>query len=201
MAHKITENSSMLLVQEKNSQRFLLSQYDATHPKESYRLRVNLIGGAQEKKDKSPYDTLVRELKEEFSPSFVHSLQKEILQKAQPYKDFLSIFQTPYEYVSIDSVYHSVIDRALFEEAENQIKKGKKLVREGLVKIVSLEDLVNGEPLTAWSTGEIISDIFNVKIPNPDQAVSIPMLTPIRDSHQAYREDFEYLDEGEIEYL
>lgn len=44
---KINENSSMLIISERDGSRLLVAEYDQTYFREAYRGRINLIGGAR----------------------------------------------------------------------------------------------------------------------------------------------------------
>lgn len=64
MKTSIDRHASVVLVHYKN--RLVTNQYDDTYPLEAYRKCINLIGGTPNKDDKSPLETLLRELAEEF---------------------------------------------------------------------------------------------------------------------------------------
>ena len=176
------EHSSMLLVRKNGDLgKLILCQYNSTYPKIDYRLRVNLIGGAEEKGDKNPKHTLERELNEEisfaegnFAPEgFINSLREEVIRQVRYYGTFESFFLSypnglKRNYASIDTVYISDIDKEIFKKAEDFLRIGKSLVSEGSIGTFSLEGIREGDPLTAWDTGKIISDIYSVPIPNPD---------------------------------
>ncbi len=66
MMRDILHHVSLLLIQSPNKKDFLLGIYDDTYPLESFRGRVNLIGGNQHSEDQSPRGILEREIQEEF---------------------------------------------------------------------------------------------------------------------------------------
>ena len=65
----VHHHASVVIIESEEKPEFLFSLYDNTYPKVLYRGRVNLIGGNNNIEDNSPYDLLVRELKEEFRAS------------------------------------------------------------------------------------------------------------------------------------
>jgi len=167
-----------------------------------------IFWGAQEEGDYGPMDTLVREIKEEFSlvlgqenlfapDDFIDDLKLEILKNYKIYGDFLSIINTtrkgkPRIYTSIDSAYKISLNKELFKDAEKYLNSGKKIINEGNLTISSLDNIVGGNPLCAWSTGEIISDMFDVPIPNPENNLIIPLSKNIKSSYADYRKDFSF---------
>lgn len=164
-----------------------------------------MIGGAQEEGDRGPRETLEREIGEEFELTdegiwapreFIHNLRDEVIQHTTHYKDFLSVCRqssgAPKDYTSIDSAYLAAIPSKLFGEVEGQLKAGCRIVNEGNLAIVTLDELMEGIPLTAWSTGEIIGSIFEAELPNPEDVVSIPLEASVRRKHSDYREMFLY---------
>jgi len=60
----VHHHASVIIVY--NSDILLSNIYDNTYPRESCRGRINLLGGSQNRSDKSPKDLLERELGEEF---------------------------------------------------------------------------------------------------------------------------------------
>ena len=62
---KIHNHASVVLAY--MDRKILSNLYDETYPKEIWRNRINLIGGAQSQEDKSPRELLYREICEEFS--------------------------------------------------------------------------------------------------------------------------------------
>lgn len=214
MVHKINENSSMLILEgEKDSGNLLIAQYDYGFPRPAYRGRINLIGGAEEKGDVSPYDTMVREVieeinidppkREEFaSEKLISELRRQTIANLVHFKDFLSNTLVPPKqgqtkgatYLSIDSVFYSQVGQGLFEDTKEQIQRRKRILTEGNLVAVTLSEIEKGNPLTAWTTGEILEDYFRVEILNPDRVVSVPLKFNSRGEwpHERYREFFEY---------
>ncbi|HLC77872.1 MAG TPA: hypothetical protein VJH92_02000 [Candidatus Nanoarchaeia archaeon] len=200
----IDEHSSMLLIRDSTSkERMLIGEYDDSYPKESYRLRVNLLGGAEDDKDRGARQTLERELEEEFawngqkSPNkgFIDDLRQEISKNAVYHGVFESFFLSypggpRKNYSSIDTAYISEIDRDVFDKVGDYLKLGLRISTEGNLALIDLNQLRSGEVLTAWDTGKILSDIYGVPIPNPDNVFCRKLKIDEIKDYTASREKF-----------
>lgn len=204
----VDEHSSMLLVRSAQfPEKILIGQYDSTYPKEFYRFRVNLIGGAEDKDDKNPRNTLERELNEEFSyggegfapEEFIGYLREEIKKRVKYQATYESFFLSypggpRKNYSSIDTVYISEIDDRHFKDVANLLDKWLKITKEGNVVIAEMEKIVKGDILTAWDTGKILADIYKKPIPNPDNVfcrkLNIPEILDYKHSrsHFSFKE-------------
>jgi hypothetical protein len=159
-------------------------------------------------KDFSPEVTMRRELSEEVrNPknekgftrhSLISDLRKEMHRTLRPVADYLSVISVPpradgsgiFDYVSIDTTWLSEIKPDLFDEIANAIKRGKRIVCEGNLAVVSTGELVNGQKIFAWDSGIMMGDYLNVQLPNPDRVVAVKLQTnPARESYQDYRND------------
>ncbi len=118
-----------------------------------------------------------------------------LLNNSNPWKDFL-ISLPPYKDRSSFNVMFSSYVCPLSEKVmacfRKNILEGKSLVSEGFLKITSLSELKSGEVLTAWATGFILEDFFNVNIPNPENVISQKLGAP-RKSMNDYFKEYDYL--------
>jgi hypothetical protein len=208
MVNKVMEDSSIIIVgADDTSERFLMARYSDTYPKPAYRGRVNLMGGGQHPMDAHPIKTLRREFKEEFDPDraidnswapshFIRKLRDCILTGAAPYGDFLSIVPSfPHglkrKAITIDHTYSVYLPTTLFDAAQEHISRGNKIVCEGELEVVTAEQLKSGNPLTAWSTGHIMTHHLGKEIPNPNDATVFYLRSGVH-SFERCRELFQY---------
>ena len=61
--------SSVVIIKAEHASELLCAVYDSTYPLTAYRGRANLLGGNRDAQDAGPEETLLRELREEFSGS------------------------------------------------------------------------------------------------------------------------------------
>jgi len=194
MIYRVRENSSMLIIIDCSRKNILTTRYDQTLPKVAYRGRINLIGGAEDKGDSTPKDTILREIDEEIVDV---NLKRAMLKKLKFYRDFLSIIPAfdggpKSDYISLDSVFYTEIKDELMSEIAMKIKKGERLITEGLLTVVPIKDL--GKELCAWSTAQILEYYFGCPMINHERAISVPLGTKTVGSHKKYRKSFEYIN-------
>ncbi len=82
MLREILHHVSLLIIESPDRRDFILGIYDDTYPLESFRGRVNLIGGNQHPEDQSPREILEREIGEEFS---IRTIQEKVIEEAISY--------------------------------------------------------------------------------------------------------------------
>ena len=146
-------------------------------------------------------DTMQREITEEISRDgangFVsRKLGIEIFDAInltlRHYRDFLSVITSPKDYISVDSAFYSEISSRLIEDIIEEMKDKRRVLTEGLLRIVDVEELRSGKIIPAWSTGEILSHFYGFNMPNPNNVRSIPLKGDFC-LHRDYREKFEYV--------
>lgn len=97
-------------------------------------------------------------------------IKNEIL-KFKPYGDFIVnvpyIKKFPLETVAIYSLFYITLPKDLFECARINLSEGRSIKSEGFAAIVSIEDLKNGEPLSAGATPLVLSHYLKTQIPDP----------------------------------
>ena len=71
------------------------------------------------------------------------------------------------------------------------MKAGRSLVNDSFLEISTLDEIQKGDVLTAWATGRVLVDYFEVTIPNPANVRAEVVGTP-RHSFRDYLKDFEY---------
>jgi hypothetical protein len=107
--------------------------------------------------------------------SLIKRLQNNLIQISKPHNDYVmrvpSLAEGRPKFNVLLSTYTGVIPQDLFEETRIALNQGKSVRNEGLAKIVSINDLVNGIPLTAWATGLVIGSMKNVQLPNPEGVI------------------------------
>ena len=164
------------------------------------RLRVSL-------KDINPAGTMRREIAEEVKNvgnkkgftrnSTISGLRKEMQRNLKDYADYFAVTPVPprtdgsgrFDYVSIDSAFVSEINPELFDEIQYVIKRGKRIVSEGNLAVVSLDELMSGKRLFAWDSGIILGDYIGTSLPNPEGVIALKMRTPLRELYSQYRKD------------
>lgn len=175
-------------------------EFEIIKTPEDKKLRVGLI-------DQNPYETMRREIDEEVrNPknekgfarhSLICDLRKEMQRNLKDYADYFAVTPVPprtdgsgrFDYVSIDSAFVSEINPELFDEIQYAIKRGKRIVSEGNLAVVSLDELMSGKRLFAWDSGIILGDYIGTSLPNPEGVIALKMRTPLRELYSQYRED------------
>jgi len=117
-----------------------------------------------------------------------------LLLNSQPYWDFL-ITMPPYKdrpsFNIMFSSYVCPLSNKIMDCFKKNILEEKSLVSEGFLKVTPLSQIKSGEVLTAWATGMILEDFFNVKIPNPENIISQKLSFP-RKSMEEYFNEYDY---------
>jgi hypothetical protein len=198
--------ASMILVQSQKTNDFLFGGYNSTYPKKCFRNTVNFIGGVcEDLVDDSPLDTLIRELREEFSINknvdLIYASEKDIsiiresiITNILPFKDYLVSFPSVeggQPFSSIHCVFHALIPEDIFEIARTNINENKKIKNEGIERVCSLKDLEIGKVKMAWASGLITGDYCRTDIPNY-KGLDIEIIGTPRKSFEYYKGDFIY---------
>jgi|SRR3989338_3215779 len=117
-----------------------------------------------------------------------------ILKNSVPYQDFfVKIPQdgSRPQYDVIYSVYLTNLNSGVFEIIRENLNFGKSIKNEGFPRIININKLKKGNPLTAAATGLIIGYFLKTHLPNPELIVFAPLGKP-RDSFSEYLIEFEY---------
>ena len=119
-------------------------------------------------------------------------IRNNMLDNLRPYSDFLvsiPAYKKKPQFQILFGVYSWEIPEGVFKIAERNINQGKSLVNEGFLTISDLDGIVQGMPLTAWGTGLILEDFFNINVPNKE-GVSLKKLGFPKDSFEEYKGEF-----------
>jgi hypothetical protein len=218
----IHHHASTVLAKCDDTKEFLLGQYDPGYPGKNKHWigRVKLLGGnffLGKDSDNSPYETLRREINDEFSGkkaaegemaasqehNFASQSDIEFVRKAllslEPSQDFFA-HQFPVKegetpYYGIQSVFSAYLTKRVMECVKDNISAGKSLTNEGFLAVKTLADLVKGNPLCQGLTGLIIGNSEGVYLPwcFTDMFTFAPIGKP-RESYSAYLDSFQFLD-------
>lgn len=223
MERKITlsHQASTIFAKCDETGEFLLGQYDPGYPGKNRHWigRVKLLGGNYfygKNSDKSPWETVSREIKEEFSGSKAAAeemsfsqehrfasltdieLVRNALLNAVPMQDYLIDQPDPKEEsrsYCIQSVFKASIPRKVMGVVEYNLSQKKSLINEGVLSIKTLDELVAGSPLTQGITGLIIGYNEGAVLPHcfKDLYTFAPIGKP-REGYEAYSDIFQYKD-------
>lgn|SRR3989344_2186749 len=207
MKRRVDYHPSVLIAQSEMGGEFLFSIYDDTYPRAAYRGAANLIGG-NPTRDNSPLETLSREIGEEFnfeealkvhkictSSEEIDTLRDSLIYKVKPFADFYirvlkEIPRASKPYSAIYSAYNTTISQKIFEMTRQNLKQGRKMVGEGLLGILGINDLKSGR-ITAHGTPFILGAYLNLELPHFCDMISENIGTP-REKYKDYEDDFEY---------
>jgi hypothetical protein len=219
---KLDAHPSVVIVHCADLKKFLFNVYAEGYPRAAYRFSANNIGGNLEPGDRSPEDTLIREVSEEFDPNHgeekrfvgevvwapdddIRLIRNAILGGMWPLQDFMarqtgiiSGGNNPYQ--AIYSAFYAPVSVAVIECAERNIRGSRNIPTEGLVGVSTLDDLTNharGEFSTAHITAHVLNWHFGSRIPHPAQLSAEP-IGMVRRSYIGYLSDFEYNSEALI---
>ena len=204
MKRQVSHHASGIIIASPENDIFLLSGYDEGYPREIFRGCPNIMGGNYEKGDRSPWHTLERELKEEFSfgqevPNLASRddrdyLVNEIMRHAEPFRDFLMTdppLKKKEVYDFLYSIFQAKISDEAFTIAERNLEQGKKLVSEGVAHVFTLQDLEQKH--LAWCSPVAMMEYLDRKdLPNPLNVRGESLGSP-RVSYADYASDFDYI--------
>lgn len=120
--------------------------------------------------------------------------RESLVSELEPYADILIVFNPAigprlrFSKILI-SVFICVLSPDIFAIARRNIEMRLSMVSDGFLKIVSLDDLVNGSATGAWGTQKILEHYTRQPLPNPFQVFSRYLGEP-RISYSAYMKDF-----------
>lgn len=124
----------------------------------------------------------------------IHRTRDVLLAEAKPFADYLVHVPTVQEgrkaFDMILSTYSATLPQDLIESIRAALERGEGIKNEGLSRLISIRDLSEGRPLTAWATGRVIGDLEGTSLPNPEGITAEKIGTP-RESFTDYAE-FEY---------
>ena len=159
--------------------------------------------------DYNPWDTMRREIWEEVknpknekgfaSHALIKDLRNQMQHTLRPIAEYFSVVRVPpradgsgvFDYVSIDTTWLSNLPFELFDEVTNAMKKGRRIINEGNLTQVTVEELVSGQRLCAWDSGIMMADYLQAPIPNPNRVIAtkFPTANIARQNYYHYRED------------
>ena len=124
----------------------------------------------------------------------INLVRAALLKDIKPYCDFL-VSLPPYKtkpaFNIIFSAYQVHLSKEAFECARRNLTGGRSLVSEGFLRITDIRELEQGRMLPAWAAGVILSDFYNVNIPNPEGVQCIKLGQP-KPSMQDYFKEYDY---------
>lgn len=140
------------------------------------------------------------------SPGDIEFVRESVLESLVPFGDYLChIPGFAGEKGKADVVYSvwaTRLSKPVWECVEDNQRVGRSLVVEGFTKIVTIDDLVMGEPICAAGTVPILTDFLNLRITplaNPCMITAYPIGMP-RVNFADYAEfDYRCLREGREE--
>lgn len=120
-----------------------------------------------------------------------------VLSNAKGIKDFITIIKGDKigkneDLIFLDSVFISKIDPNLFHKIALKLKNNYRLVNEGNVKVLTIEELRKGTVRGIWGRDLIFNYLFDEDIPCYDWVKIIPIVGKPRDSYKEYKTDFIY---------
>ena len=204
MKRQVSHHASGIIIASSENDRFLLSGYDEGYPREIFRGCPTILGGNYKKLDRSPWHTLERELKEEFSfgqeaPNLASReardyLVNEIITTAELFRDFLMTdppLKKKEVYDFLYSIFQAKLSDEAFTIAERNLEQGKKLVSEGVARVFTLQDLQQKH--LAWCSPVAMMAYLNRNdLPNPLNVRGENLGSP-RGSYADYTSDFDYI--------
>jgi len=123
-------------------------------------------------------------------------IRDSILEEISPYKDFLikippmGKLKTPF--FVIHSVFVSTISPDIFQEVYKNNNRKRRVVNEGLIKIINKKDLINGKFKTIFGVSYIMADFLEKKVPLSIEIFTVPIgLT--KNSFKEYEKNFIYI--------
>jgi len=205
-----------------STKEFLLGQFDAGYPGRNKQWigRVKLLGGNYffgRDNDKSPLETYLREIGEEFfgqkaAPGEMSANQEHTfatldeirfvrgeLLKGEPFQDYLLSYLIGggdgLPMCVIQSVFKASISREVMGVVKNNLAQRKSLTNEGLLVVKTIDELLSGNPSTQGATGLIIGQTEGVSFPYcfNDFFTFAPIGKP-RDSYADYSDSFQQRD-------
>jgi len=217
----LNHHSSNVVAFCENTGEYLLGQFDPSYPgrNQHWKGRGKLLGGNYffgKDTDKSPLETLTREIKEEFSglkaaaeemsasqehtfaPVAEIEFVRLALLKNTPFQDYFLNYRDAKDnsvvYVIL-SAFMVSISKEVVDCVKNNLSKGKSLTNEGFLAVKNITELIAGDPLTQGITGLVISQREGVFIPHclKDLFTFAPVGKP-RDSYESYSDVFQYRD-------
>lgn len=216
---KVDHHSASVIVEsDDNSNLMILSRYTPEYPK--WPGYANMLGGNYDSRhDFTPWDILKRELIEEITIPItrdaeyadredLNSIRNLILANAEPWADFLIIDPAKRDDFdltkpgrlreAVTSIYTSEIPRQAVDHIIKVLRAGKKFVSEGELTVTTIDDLVSGNQLLAWTAPCIVGHYLAEDLPNPHDA-EVVLLGQPRFSLMDYVKDFDYIDSIEPE--
>lgn len=123
-------------------------------------------------------------------------LKNNILSNLVEYQDFLAVMpemEKRLPYNVLISVFSSIIDQEIFENARKNLNSGREVKVDGHSRITTIEELLKGEPLAVPAIGRVMEKYLNLKdrIPKPEKAGVYSIGFP-RDSFKDYFSEFKY---------
>lgn len=134
-----------------------------------------------------------REFKTFASSSDMRIIKKAITKDIQPFRDYL--VEVPFlnhKSLMICSSYLTMLPMEKFELVKENLRKGLRIINEGTAKVVSINDLISGNILTAWITGIVVGEYKGVRIPSLDGVIATCIGYPRKSFHD-YLHEFNYI--------
>jgi hypothetical protein len=128
----------------------------------------------------------------------IEKVKKGIFENIIPYQDFLITIkqidkgpklQNPN---ALFSTFYSKISKNLFDIIKRNIEINCSLVNDSFLRIVTTEELIEGNPLTSWACGRVFEYYLNKKIPNPENTIAKPLGEP-KKTYSQYLDEFDYI--------
>jgi hypothetical protein len=218
----IHHHASTVLAKCDETEEFLLGQYDQGYPGKNKHWigRVKLLGGNfffGKDLDNSPYETLAREISEEFSgkkaaegemaASQEHKFAslsdinyvRAALSDINPNQDYFAhqfpIKEGEVPYYGLQSVFRAHLDKRVIECVKDNLSAGKSLTNEGFLTTKTLDELTEGSLLCQGLTGMIIGNSEGVFLPycQIDRFLVAPIGKP-RESYSAYLDSYDFVN-------
>lgn len=124
----------------------------------------------------------------------IDEVRDALLRESKPFRDYLvhvpAVQEGRNPFDMVLSTYSATLPQDLIESIRAALERGEGIKNEGLSRLVSVQSLINGTPLTAWATGHVIRDLKEIGPPNPE-GVTVENIGLPRASFAEYRE-FEY---------
>lgn len=202
---EVHHHAAVVVIESQMSRRFLFAGYDDGYPVTVFRNAINLLGGNHESCDRSPYDTLIREVNEEltiigerekYAPeALIDSIREKIHESTKPIADFI-VTDPPVRpgrkiNDAIFSFYGARVDDYLLDEASKWLSEGKRITTEGFIRIVGLDEIVSGSIPMAWGTPPLMKEYLGKEVPNSHNVQAIKIGMP-RSSFSDYLGEFIY---------
>ncbi len=207
MKRLVDHHASGVIVSDEEMRFFMCNGYDSGYPISQFRGTLNLLGGNYAKGDQSPRQIIDRELSEElcsdvnpaelFAPrEFISSLHNGIASSLMPWSDFFITDPVVKERPNatreaIVSCYTATLPGELINAVKGYLDAGKKIVSEGVLSVVSRDDILSGARIFAWVAPEFMTRFLGKEVPNPHGGYAEHIGLP-RERLTDYLTDFDY---------